>query len=103
VSDMKSNHTVPRYADEAAFPRADMSSFVEERATSKRSNPCHRCGEQLAEETAVPLEYSATSDLYYAPGKMPINHESLGTYFFGPTCAKRVLKAKGELDKEYRG
>jgi hypothetical protein len=76
---------------------------VEERATPKRSNPCHRCGEQLTENTAVALDYSATSDLYYAPGKMPMSHESLGTYFFGASCAKRVLKANGKLDKEYRG
>lgn len=59
---------------------------------------CERCGEILKPNNIVWLELEQENGLYFEKNKFPVNGKSQGLFTFGKTCAKNIIKNKGEQD-----
>jgi len=63
---------------------------------------CQRCNEQLMPDNIVWLELNNKTNLYSDPAKVHIAEEdSQGSFTFGATCAKHVLKNGGICQYTY--
>ena len=56
---------------------------------------CLRCGRPLKDGDGTMLELNCRTGLFCEPGKVP-EDESQGGFYFGPDCARAVLKGGGK-------